>query len=320
MEKKKPVKIIFDTDIGVDCDDAGALALIHRLCNRKEAELLAVTHCYSSPYVAGCIDSINNFFGREIPIGINYDSGINGEDVYAQLLCDNFKNRYPSETYQTSRSVPDTLTVLRSTLANAENKSITLVVTGSFDSMKKLVLSEPDNISPLSGKELIKQKILRTVVMGGRFFESWPMTVYQDGNPEKGPVSWEWNVRANGSGASKTVCDEWDGELVFSSYEIGSYIKTMVQYPNRAPANDPVAAAYYAFNKGKGRCSWDLTAVLEAVRPEEYWNYHDYGKITVNSDYITQWSPNENYKHTYLLPKIDYEIIRKTIDGLIDGK
>ena len=26
--EKKPVKIIFDTDIGGDCDDAGALALL----------------------------------------------------------------------------------------------------------------------------------------------------------------------------------------------------------------------------------------------------------------------------------------------------
>ena len=41
-ENKKPIKIIFDTDIGGDCDDAGALALIHRLCDKGEAELLAV--------------------------------------------------------------------------------------------------------------------------------------------------------------------------------------------------------------------------------------------------------------------------------------
>lgn len=49
----KKVKILFDTDIGCDCDDAGALALLHRLCDRGEAELLAVTHCYATPWVAG---------------------------------------------------------------------------------------------------------------------------------------------------------------------------------------------------------------------------------------------------------------------------
>ena len=45
-----PETIIFDTDIGCDCDDAGALALLHRLCDKGEARLLAVTHCQNSPY------------------------------------------------------------------------------------------------------------------------------------------------------------------------------------------------------------------------------------------------------------------------------
>lgn len=317
MKKIKPTKIIFDTDIGCDCDDAGALALLHKLCDRGEAELSAVTHCYGSPYFAGCIDAVNKYYGRQVPIGINYDVVSANDDIYARLLCENFPNDYPPCTFGTENGVSDTLTVLRTALAQAEDASITFVVTGSFDSMKKLILSQPDGISPLSGKELIKQKIKRTVVMGGRFFESWPMTVYPDGNAAGDPVNWEWNIRADCSGSSQTVCDEWDGELVFSSYEIGSYIKTMVDYPNRSPSNDPVSAAYYAFNKGKGRCSWDLTAVLEAVRPDTYWNYHEFGKVTVDDDFVTHWEKNDNYKHTYLLPKTDYKDIRKIIDDLI---
>ncbi len=63
-------KIILDTDIGFDCDDAGALALLHRLCDREEAELLAVTACYDSPYVAGCIDAINRYYKRTVPVGV----------------------------------------------------------------------------------------------------------------------------------------------------------------------------------------------------------------------------------------------------------
>ena len=65
-------KIIFDTDIGWDCDDAGALALIHSLCNKGEAELLAVTATYYHKYAAGCIDAINRYYGRIVPVGVNY--------------------------------------------------------------------------------------------------------------------------------------------------------------------------------------------------------------------------------------------------------
>ena len=39
----EPVKLIFDTDIGGDIDDAFALALIHRFADRGQCELLGVT-------------------------------------------------------------------------------------------------------------------------------------------------------------------------------------------------------------------------------------------------------------------------------------
>ncbi|MBQ8344776.1 MAG: nucleoside hydrolase [Clostridia bacterium] len=320
MENKKAIKIILDTDIGGDCDDAGTLAMLHRLCDRGEAELLAVTHCFASPYVAGCIDAINQFYGREVPIGINYSKKTIERGVYAGELCDHYVTRYPAEYYMTPRSAPDTLTVLRKTLAEAEDGSVTLVVTGNLASMAKLVRSGADELSPLTGKELIAQKIIRTVVMGGRFFESWPMTIYPDGNASGNPVTWEWNIKGSGLCDAQTACDEWPGELVFSSYEIGSYIKTMVGYPDRAEKGNPVALAYQIHNHGKGRCSWDQTAMLEAIRPNTYWNYHEFGRITVDDAFVTHWCSDPSRRHTYLLPKIDYEEIRRVIDDLVDEK
>lgn len=319
MEEKRPVKIIFDTDMGGDCDDAGTLAMLHRLCDKGEADLLAVTHCDATPYVAGCIDAINTYYGRQVPVGINYENPKDGRGVYAGALCDAFPNRYSAETYGTSVGAPDTLAVLRQTLAEAEDGSVTLVVTGKFHSMARLAASQPDKISPLSGKELISRKIKRTVVMGGRFFTTWPMEIYPDGKASGEPVTWEWNVKGSGDSAA-VACDEWTGELVFASYELGSYLKTMVGYPARAPKGDPVALAYELHNQGRGRCSWDQTAMLEAVRPGVYWHYHAYGKISVDQDFVTHWTPCEGGKHTYLLPKEDYEVIRRVMDDLIDGK
>ena len=39
----EPVRVIFDTDMGNDIDDAVALAMLHSFVSRGEAELLAVT-------------------------------------------------------------------------------------------------------------------------------------------------------------------------------------------------------------------------------------------------------------------------------------
>jgi hypothetical protein len=46
--QKEPVRIIFDTDIGSDCDDAGALAVLHKLADKGEAKILGVI--YVSPH------------------------------------------------------------------------------------------------------------------------------------------------------------------------------------------------------------------------------------------------------------------------------
>ena len=94
----------------------------------------------------------------------------------------------------------------------------------------------------------------------------------------------------------------------------------MVGYPSRAEEDDPVARAYDLHNGGAGRCSWDLTAMLDAVRPGRYWNYHEYGRVSVDEELVTHWTHDETRKHTFLLPKTDYEEIRRIIDDIIDGK
>ncbi len=311
MRKSEPVKILLDTDIGGDCDDAGAMALLHRLCDLGEAELLAVTHCAASPYVAGCIDAINTYYGRQVPVGINYDAPLHGPGVYAEALCREFPNRFPEG------NAPDTLAVLRQTLAHAEDHSVTFVVIGSLASAARLVLSGPDADSPLTGKELIQLKIARTVVMGGRFTATWPMDIMAG----KTKVLAEWNIKEN-IASSQTVCDFWPGELVFSSYEIGLWCVSMRGYVHKAPKADPVRRAYEVHPaKEMGRESWDHTAVLQAIRPNHgYWNLHAYGRIRVDDSGITTWHPEGNGKHTYLLPAADYDSIRNTIDSLVIPK
>lgn len=315
-EAVRPVKIILDTDIGGDCDDAGAMAMLHRLCDLGEAELLAVTHCAASPYVAGCIDAINTYHGRTVPVGINYAAPLPGKGVYAEALSREFPNRFHPET---GERAPDTLQVLRKTLADAQDGSVTLVIIGSLASAERLVESGADEISALTGRELIAQKISCTVVMGGRFTGSWPMDIFS-GQGKK--VLAEWNIKENVR-SSRTVCDLWPGKLIFSSYEIGLWCVSMRGYVSAAPKDDPVRRAYELHHLAgdAGRESWDHTAVLQAIRPNAgYWNLHPWGRVTVDDIGVTTWHPEAGGQHTYLLPNMDYDVIRETIDGLVMPK
>jgi len=76
MSNKK-VRLILDTDIGCDCDDAGAMAVMNALADFGECEILAVTHCTSREDGAGCIDAINTYYGRgNIPVGTLKEKGL----------------------------------------------------------------------------------------------------------------------------------------------------------------------------------------------------------------------------------------------------
>lgn len=309
-------KIIFDTDIGWDCDDAGALCLLHRLCDMGEAELLATVHCYNTPFVAGCLDAINTHCGRSVPVGVNYEIPKTDPGTYGGALCEGFANRYPPSTYGTPDAPPDSLVLLRRLLTEAEEGSITFVTVGNQANLARLVQSEGDDISPLSGIELIRRKVKRTVVMGGRFYEAWPMVIYSDNVNNIGPVTTEWNIYDN-IPAAQTVSRLWPTELVYSSTEIGTYIYTMKGWTTKTFPEDPVALSYELHNGGAGRSSWDHTAVLEAVRQGTYWNYRPMGQVSVDDKGITAHTIDGAGKQTFLLPEVDYADVAKVIDGIM---
>src|SRR5579884_3559403 len=67
----EPVRIIFDTDMGNDVDDAIALAELHALETRGEAQILAVTITKDNRWAPVYVNLLNTFYGRpNIEIGI----------------------------------------------------------------------------------------------------------------------------------------------------------------------------------------------------------------------------------------------------------
>ena len=315
--KDKAERILFDTDIGGDCDDAGALALLHGLCENGEAELLAVTGCYATPYLAGCIDAVNTHYGRQVPVGILHDRFVprdvtDGYNGYDKSVAEHFPNRFPDW-----RTVPDSVRVIRGILSREEDGGATLVATGPLTTLARLVTSGPDDVCPLSGRELVAEKVKRTVVMGGRFFGTWP---FEYGYGIKTPhVTAEWNIFAD-IPAAQTVCREWPGEMVFTSHEIGNWTVTLSSInddENRKNVN-PVAHSYFVHHGKGGRESWDLTAILFAVRPDAgYWNLHPWGRISVDDEGVTGFRREDGGTHSYLMPRLDVDELTGIMDGIV---
>lgn len=312
------IKILFDTDIGGDCDDAGAMAVMHELANRRECEILAVTHCCAGPYNAGCIDAINRYFGRpDIPVGVFHpeDNVItHWRDVYARSVAERFPNRFSG-----GEKCPGTVEIMRKTLVAAKDGEVTLVVTGALHSMRRLLESAPDQISPLSGAELICRKICRTVIMGGRFHKHWPEPIVLGGGYV---VDSEFNIACDIPAAQK-VCDQWPGELIFCSYEIGFTLHTGVQLQTQANPENPVRVAYEVWGQQSGevgRESWDPATMLYAIRPDVgYWKLHEYGRIRTADNGVTTWEKDPSARHTFLVENAPLEEVRRILDELLDA-
>ena len=115
----QPVPLIFATDIGNDCDDAMALAVIRALQKRQACRLLAVTLTNPDPLAGRLVDAINTFYGRgDIPIGVNPQAPeVAKVSRYLKTAPDY------SHDFDPARA-PTALALLRRTLAAAEDRSV----------------------------------------------------------------------------------------------------------------------------------------------------------------------------------------------------
>lgn len=156
-----PTNIILDTDLGSDCDDAGALAVLHALADLGEARILAcIFSSEKNPFGPGCLDAINHYYGRgDIPIGASRDNEVGDpRNDFLEPIATN-QARY-GHRITTSEDVPDLVSVYRQTLASADDHSVRLVSIGHLKGLHSLFHSDACAASPLSGRALIEKKVV----------------------------------------------------------------------------------------------------------------------------------------------------------------
>ena len=139
---REPVRLIFDTDIGNDVDDAMALCMIHALASRGECQPLAVTITKDNAYAAPLVDLLNTFFGRpELPIGM-VRGGVTPQDgkYLRQVVTaeDNGQVRYPSKLHNSSEA-PEAVGLLRKLLAGQPDGSVVLAQVGFSTNLARLL-------------------------------------------------------------------------------------------------------------------------------------------------------------------------------------
>jgi inosine-uridine nucleoside N-ribohydrolase len=258
--------VIFDTDMGNDVDDALALAMLHALTDRGECRLIGVTLTNGNPAAVPYVQMVNQFYGRgELPLGLAMRSLEGGaQDGYLSAVL----KSAPSEFRGRAKVLP-AVTLLRELLSAAVEK-VVIVQTG-FSTNLAALLDSP------GGLALARDKVELVVVMAGDF---------SGGRPE-------YNVRIDVPSA-KTVFERWPTPVVFSGFEIGRdllYPAVSIEHDFAYAKWHPIAESYRAYHKMPyDRPTWDLTAVLEAVRPGRYFASSDAGAVRVDADGATHFT------------------------------
>ncbi|MEO6453418.1 MAG: nucleoside hydrolase [Ginsengibacter sp.] len=304
-QKQKPVPIIFDSDIGPDYDDVGAMALLHAFADKGEAKILATIACNKYPNAAPVLSVLNTYFKRPgIPVGISKGKAVSIADF--QHWSDTIVAKYPHAIHSNDEA-ENAVKVYRRVLSKQPDKSVTIVTVGFLTNLAYLIKSKPDEYSGLSGMDLIKKKVRRLVSMAGKF-------------PGENEFR-EFNVKID-SAASQLVFTKWPTEVIYSGFEIGVKIKTGLPLVNNsAIKNSPVKDAFsiclpMARGDNNGRNSWDETAVLVAIKGQEPYYSLQPGTIIVNENGSNSWDSKGKNQY-YLVEKLPYEQVEKLINDLM---
>lgn len=293
------VKLILDTDMSGDADDAGTLALLHTLADRGECELLAtvVNRKDKTGASAAAVDAINTYYGLpDLPIGTDKQgpTDLQRTSAYARALRDEFPNDIGPDD-----RAPDALDVYRRVLSAQPDGSVTICSVGALSNLAELWRRAPD---------LVRAKVRRLVVMGGEFPAA------------KSP---ETNIRTHRE-AARFVAEQWPGPVFWQGFAVGDALITGARL-KQTPRSNPVRRAYeLRRHKGRpsieaGQPSYDQAAALFAVRGDEAgtWAVTEPGRVQIDGEGFTQWRSDAEGQHRCVTVLGDPAAVAHTIESLM---
>jgi inosine-uridine nucleoside N-ribohydrolase len=295
--------VILDTDIAEDCDDVGAVAVLHALADRGEVKILGMMVSMPVQYGAPALDALNTFYKRpNIPIGTLRNSkdaiGAGNLLVYNRDLALRFPN-----SLKDARNAPNSVTLYRQLLNSQPDKSVVIISVGPVTNLYHLMKSAADNISSLNGMALITKKVKRVIIAGGKL-----------------PEGTSYNFRLAPE-KSEYVMNNWPTEIWFAPNELGDNVLTGKEMMSRTTRTNPVHEAYRLYKLAhpgwQFRPSWDQMGVLIGVRGNAgLFKSNAWGGVRANDSWI-QWYASPDKNHVWYQNNSSIEYRRSVVENLM---
>lgn len=301
-QANRAVPVIFDTDMGPDYDDVGAITLLHAFADSGKAKILATIASTKYEGAAAVLNVFNTYFRKpNIPVGVPKSDALTLKDW--QHWTDTLRAKYP-HVIKNNNEVPDAVELYRKILAIQPDNSVTIITVGFLTNIANLLRSKPDKYSSLPGRELVNKKVKNLVSMAGKF-----------------PEGKEFNIEKDAA-ASEYAYEHFEKPVLFSGFEIGEKIKTGLPLVNNdAIKNSPVKDVFalclpMTKEDNKGRMSWDETAVLVAIAGHKPFYTTKSGTILIANDGSNTWN-DKGTNHQHLVEAQPVPAVEKLINGLM---
>lgn len=278
----KPIDFLLDTDAGGDCDDMMAMAYLIHAQRHGNIRIRAITNGNDCPGSPDLIRTLFEHLGEPVPAL--------GGPVGNARNCDGYCSAVLNHFGSDIREYPDAVSVLRRALADSKNAVLCAI--GPFNNIAALLESAPDDISPLDGVSLVRERCAKLVVMAGGFVKG-----------EDGRNIPEWNALADAP-ATQTMVRLCPVPIVFLPFETGLDMLTGGPIMKKFGESTPLSFSYVNYADTceiGGRHSWDPAAALYAVEGLRSWFVESpRGTVSVDSEGRTEFHEDADGLHSYL--------------------
>ncbi len=279
----KMLEFILDSDVGSDADDLMALAYLANMQKKGVLTVKAVTHSQTAKHGPALIRSFFRTVGLPIPEVGTMVGGTPFTDYYCEKTCAKFaveEDYAPCET---------AVRVLRRALVSSEKAVLCAI--GPLTNIGALFVSEGDDISPLCGADLVKEKCDRMILMAGCFVTD-----------EKGDRMPEFNVKLDAP-ASINAVKNCPVPIVFLPFETGFNINSGKAVTDKFGESNVLSKVFteYPHKRNGNNHSWDPATVVYAIEgAREFFKESEKGTVTVDENGRTFFEADENGNHVYL--------------------
>lgn len=273
---------ILGTDWGADCDDAVAIRVLarHVLKGEADAKLIGINcfgeHSYHAMKVYLDMEGVPN-----IPVGLD-------TEIFPDFPWkENYQLRLASYECKADLSnPPDAAYMYRKVLAEAQ-EPIEIMEVGFLGPLARLLESQPDELSSKTGVELVKEKVKRVWIMGGKW-------------DEEGGREFNLSVHRSACKSASVVCDLCPVPITFLGWEIGHNLLT----GDKLKDGDILKDIIKDWGSDCGRESWDPMLVEMAIvgSPEKAGYKTVKGYATVDSETGKNYfKKDDNGPHEYVI-------------------